>query len=522
MPKLQFALGGQHSPVQGASSALSTSIRQVRQRSLSSTVAPYSSSAFAVTGNSSSTNISDGAYSALGGGGGGIRQRSLSSSVAPYNSGAFSLPGHSSASSSSSALGSSIYRDQENVHNNSSTDGGEGGGNCGGDIEQDMTFGSNSRVYRDVPVTVNININDDTDDDTDDEEDGGDGAKDGGGDVEAGGGGDAEEVDPADEAVCCPSLFDRLAALAACLSCTAKSRSLDASHSGSANHSKGGGGSGGAMDSSKHGLLEEGESSKQLINAASSADHRSDASQSGTHSDANSPPAPPLSTSTVLTQRVVVLATLNYGMICASSILMDETLPLFLKAPASEGGFGFTSAEIGMLLSIGAGGMMALTMLTMPLTNGVSNKWISKFSLAVSIPLVLAFPAIALLNNQVFAHIRSNTERLWLLWPVLIIVNTVKNLFTCMAFTSAILMVNHSVTDEYLGAVNGLGQSLGALARSLGPAVGGLLWSVGTRYNFAYFNFIATTLLYLLNYYVSHLVPKSLDHRKKPKGNKLK
>ena len=78
-------------------------------------------------------------------------------------------------------------------------------------------------------------------------------------------------------------------------------------------------------------------------------------------------------------------------------------------------------------------------------------------------------------------------------------------------------MVNHRVTDEYLGAVNGLGQSLGALARSLGPAVGGLLWSVATKYNFIYLNFIAVSVLFALNYYVSYLVPDSLDHRKKEK-----
>ena len=102
------------------------------------------------------------------------------------------------------------------------------------------------------------------------------------------------------------------------------------------------------------------------------------------------------------------------------------------------------------------------------------------------------------------------------------LVNIVKNYFNCLSFTSAIMMVNHSVTDEYLGAVNGLGQSLGALARCLGPAVGGLLWSMGTRYHFVWLNFIFITLLYLLNMYVSDLVPKSLDYKKQRRITKQK
>jgi len=165
--------------------------------------------------------------------------------------------------------------------------------------------------------------------------------------------------------------------------------------------------------------------------------------------------------------------------------------------------------------------MMVLTVVCMPLTNGVSNKFMSKMSLAVNLPLCMSFPFIAMLNNEVLLHLNT-TAHLWLLWPLMILINTLKNLFSCFMFTSSIIMVNHSVTDEYLGAVNGLGQSLGALARSLGPAVGGLLWSVATRYNFIYLNFIAVTVIFGLNYYVSYLVPDSLDHRKKEKRSAKK
>ena len=39
-------------------------------------------------------------------------------------------------------------------------------------------------------------------------------------------------------------------------------------------------------------------------------------------------------------------------------------------------------------------------------------------------------------------------------------------------------MINNSVLDESLGAVNGLGQSLACFARTIGPGFGGILWSL--------------------------------------------
>lgn len=43
------------------------------------------------------------------------------------------------------------------------------------------------------------------------------------------------------------------------------------------------------------------------------------------------------------------------------------------------------------------------------------------------------------------------------------------------------IMINNSVFDESLGKVNGLGQSMAALARTIGPALGGLLWSISVE-----------------------------------------
>ena len=53
----------------------------------------------------------------------------------------------------------------------------------------------------------------------------------------------------------------------------------------------------------------------------------------------------------------------------------------------------------------------------------------------------------------------------------------VKAFAQCSAFTGAIIMVNAAPQPEQLGDVNGVGQTLAALVRGIGPAMGGIMWA---------------------------------------------
>eukprot|EP01038_Epipyxis_sp_PR26KG_P008496 gene8496-11485_t len=92
-----------------------------------------------------------------------------------------------------------------------------------------------------------------------------------------------------------------------------------------------------------------------------------------------------------------------------------------------------------------------------------------------------------------------------------------KNVMGCISFTAVTIQINHSVYEENLGIANGLGQSLASLARSIGPAFGGALWSLSVKSHFVYCNFIAVIIIFLINIYVNSLLPKGLDNKKKRK-----
>ena len=67
-----------------------------------------------------------------------------------------------------------------------------------------------------------------------------------------------------------------------------------------------------------------------------------------------------------------------------------------------------------------------------------------------------------------------------------------------MHFTAMMIQVNDSVADKNLGAVNGLGQSIGALARAIGPALGGILWSLSVKFSMIVLNFIGACILLII------------------------
>jgi len=261
------------------------------------------------------------------------------------------------------------------------------------------------------------------------------------------------------------------------------------------------GGSG--MDSSSHNLKENSFSGKN-----------------GQLNGRTEGPRKKYSTAAVLRQRVVVLATSNYGMLCAASILLEETLPLFLKETVNAGGFGFDSMHIGFLLSISGCVMLVFTSVVLPGLSRHSKFWMFRVGTIGCVPVALSLPFIALLNRVWWSSFSPSVHYV-VLWTVLPIVNVLKSVFTCFAFSAVMIQVNHSVYDEYLGAVNGLGQSLAALARAVGPALGGALWSVSTRHHFVYLNFIVAALSFLFCLYLNQLLPASIDFKKKrPLKNK--
>ena len=137
-----------------------------------------------------------------------------------------------------------------------------------------------------------------------------------------------------------------------------------------------------------------------------------------------------------------------------------------------------------------------------------------------------------------------------------VVVAVGQNIGGCLSFTAVMILINHSVVADDLGKVNGLGQSMASLTRAIGPAIGmwicmatmhtyilyiynhpctvgsvhthintniqtcihtytgGALWSLSMRYDFIFFNFIATALVLFICLIINSQLPQSLAFKK--------
>ncbi|GIL70232.1 hypothetical protein Vretifemale_1079 [Volvox reticuliferus] len=165
----------------------------------------------------------------------------------------------------------------------------------------------------------------------------------------------------------------------------------------------------------------------------------------------------------------VVLTVLGYGATALIFCAIDEVFPIFASAPRMSGGLGMREEQIAPpLMFFGAVLMPYSLYVYPPLQRHVGTLRLTRLGLMASVVTCILIPLVANLWNAsaIFAQV------------FLYFAMVVKAFAQCSAFTGSIIAVNAAPSQEQLGAVNGVGQTLAALVRGVGPALGGLLWAV--------------------------------------------
>ena len=165
------------------------------------------------------------------------------------------------------------------------------------------------------------------------------------------------------------------------------------------------------------------------------------------------------------------------------SVSFDQLLPVLLDYPhihtidsshthlplKFSGGFNLPSSRIGALFTVyGVFGMIIQFAIFPPMVRklGVLNCY---KGIALTFPLVyLAIPYVSLL--------RTDTQR----QGVLMILMLVKGFCAIFAFPcSTILLTNSAASLKVLGTLNGVATSISACGRAAGPALVGVMFSLG-------------------------------------------
>jgi hypothetical protein len=159
-----------------------------------------------------------------------------------------------------------------------------------------------------------------------------------------------------------------------------------------------------------------------------------------------------------------------YLVISFSSICLDEVIPLWSMASHSHGGLELPQVMIGTMLTITGVVLTLYTLLVYPLIAQALGR---NRSFRVS---QLIFAILAGVTTLIHSLPPSSAAR----FPLLVTFYTASKACCSLGFASLALVLNHCVTKDKRGSLNGLSMTFGSIAKSFGPLFGAMAfaWSI--------------------------------------------
>ena len=175
---------------------------------------------------------------------------------------------------------------------------------------------------------------------------------------------------------------------------------------------------------------------------------------------------------------------LQYGLLAMHSVAYDQLLPVLMHhprsstAPMSHGrqnwflctdGFAMSSSRIGLLLMVN--GMVGMVLQFVVFPPSVKKLGVLPCLRVCAIAFFFLYALVPFA-----ALIRSATAREAALLAIMIF----KTLLTVFAWPcSTILLTNSAASPGILGTLNGVATSTAAIGRTVGPAIGGAMFTIG-------------------------------------------
>ncbi|KAJ3216068.1 hypothetical protein HDU67_009948 [Dinochytrium kinnereticum] len=173
-------------------------------------------------------------------------------------------------------------------------------------------------------------------------------------------------------------------------------------------------------------------------------------------------------------------AIVGYGMLSFQNIIFDETFSLWVVTPL---------ADVYPYLS-----------------RFFSPVTLYKLAACCYISIFPIFPIVS-----TFIAGGSPSLKAWT-WPALLLNMAGRHFCNVLGFTSVMIMINNAAGKANLGIVNGIGQTTAAFVRSIGPALGGIMWAWSLNNHLAFplnywFVFFILSLLAIATALQSRFIP---------------
>jgi hypothetical protein len=212
-----------------------------------------------------------------------------------------------------------------------------------------------------------------------------------------------------------------------------------------------------------------------------------------------------------LLKKEPIISTIMYALLGMHQIVFDEILPIWMWTPVENSGLGLQTFKIGIIQGIVGVFLLIFQIFFIPwFINKFSIKRSNQISVLLALPVIFTFVEVFRIPKF------PNME--WLVWTLIIIQLIWKQVWSSIAFTTVILMVNNSVPKESLGTLNGISQSSVAFTRAIGPSIATPLFALSIS-GLLWFPLDVHLCFYLSAFVITLLLPLSFILPKKFSGN---
>ncbi|KAJ9059611.1 hypothetical protein DSO57_1000570 [Entomophthora muscae] len=185
------------------------------------------------------------------------------------------------------------------------------------------------------------------------------------------------------------------------------------------------------------------------------------------------------------------VAIVSYASLSLMTVMIEELFPFWAATSPEKGGLGFDASRTGSVFAISGLVLVMMQLLVYPFIHcHFGTMFLYKWVFILYIPIILLLPLVGTLDS------------------VFLAVTIAYGCRTCCgvtAFTSYNILLPETCSSRILGKVNGISQSLGSLARAIGPFLCGFVWawSLGNGLSFPFdyhFMFIVISSMCLVTF----------------------
>ncbi|KAA8492772.1 putative peptide/nitrate transporter [Porphyridium purpureum] len=203
-----------------------------------------------------------------------------------------------------------------------------------------------------------------------------------------------------------------------------------------------------------------------------------------------------------------LMAILGYAGGCFSQIIYDEGFPIYTSSPTSVGGLSFSPQEVGIALLFGGVVLFVYQIWFWPHVAA----WLGPVKAFRAFLWLQIAAGLLIPTASIFAFRRCFV----LEWAVILIAQTLKVIGQATSFTAVNILVSNSAAPHERGWVSGMSQASAALVRTVGPTVGGALWSLSTQLTEVPYHqsliFMLSVFSNMVLYWWSARLPETLNY----------